>query len=309
MSSKSSVITGLMLGIACGVVFGTFVLGPNLPGGSNQENADAVALLDKAREDADINKAQAKTVDKYIASIAESAVAGRLVDRSVLVISTADASNEDLEHVDWLLRHAGAIDAGVVKLEKKFVEQDAADALKRIVTDTLPAGAKLSEGTLDPGKHTGEALGFAIGEVDGQPLASVEDRKAFLDALQNAGFISFEEGTIQPAQGVLLVTGDDDGSKDSFGPMTLASFAQGIDAQGAGVVVAGRIHTAADSGVIGRIREKPEGRDNVSTVDSVNQSYGRMAVILAMLEQLQGSSGAYGAAKDTDGAAPPLPPR
>ncbi|MDO5077328.1 copper transporter [Corynebacterium sp.] len=309
MSLKSSTVTGLMLGIALGVVVGTYVLGPNLPGGSNQENTSAIAMLDEARDEAEAAKAQAKTVDRYIASIAEGTVDASLIDRSVLVVTTPDASDEDVEHVDWLLRRAGAIDAGVLKLEKKFLDQESADSLKRIVTDTLPAGAQLSTDTLDPGMHAGEALGYALASVDGQPSASDEDRTALLEALKQGGFISYKDSAITPTRGVLLVTGNDDGSENSFAAATVAALAQGMDSQGVGVVVAGRLQSAEEGGVIGRIRQRPEGRDNVSTVDSVDQSFGRMGAVLAMAEQLEGGSGAYGAATDTDAAAPPVVPR
>ncbi|MDO4686111.1 MAG: copper transporter [Corynebacterium sp.] len=310
MTSKSSIVTGLMLGLATGIALGTYVLGPNLPGGSNQENTNAIALLDKAREEAATNEAQMKTVDNYIASISEGVVDGRLVDRSVVVITTSDADSEDIGHVEWLLMRAGAIPAGTIKLEKKFLDQDAADSLKRVVTETLPAGAQLSETSLDPGTHAGEALGYALSVVNAQPAATDEDRKAIVAALKDAGFIDYkEENPIGPARGAVLILGDDDGTKNSFGAMTTASFAQGLDSQGVGVVVSGRIHSADKSGVIGRIRETPDGRDNVSTVDSVNRSFGRMGTVLAVVEQLQGGSGAYGAANNADAAAPPLPPR
>ena len=309
MTLKSSTVTGLMLGVAIGLVLGTYVLSPNVPGGSNQDNNNAVAQLDQAREEAEHAKTQAETVDRYIASIAEGTVDATLIDRSVLVMTTPDAHKDDVDNVDWLLRRAGAIDAGVIKLEKKFLDQEGADSLKRIITDTLPAGAQLSTETLDPGTHAGEAIGYALASVDGQATASDEDRAALLDALKNGGFVSFKENTIQPAAGVLLLTGDDDGSKNSFAANTVAIFAQGMDSQGMSVVVAGRLGAAAEGGAIGRIREKPEGRDTVSTVDSIDRSFGRMGTILAVVEQLEGGSGAYGAATNTDAAAPPVPLR
>ena len=84
MTLKSSTVTGLMLGVAIGLVLGTYVLSPNVPGGSNQDNNNAVAQLDQAREEAEHAKTQAETVDRYIASIAEGTVDATLIDRSVL---------------------------------------------------------------------------------------------------------------------------------------------------------------------------------------------------------------------------------
>ncbi|WP_080795056.1 copper transporter [Corynebacterium pacaense] len=301
-------VAGIAFGAAVGVAFGTYVLAPNLPDAPNQ-TAASTAELDRARQEAEINAVQAQQADSVIDSIADDAVAGTLTERPVLVMYTSDAEQSDIDDVAWLLRSAGAVDAGRIHLEDSFFSQDGADQLKSIVANTLPAGAQLSETQLDPGTHAGEALGSALmlNPESGEPIASTPERGLLLGALRDSGFISYEDGTILPGQVIVLITGDSDGSGDSgFAAESQSLFARALDSRGDGVVVAGRIRTAADTGVIGRIRANPDAAAKVSTVDSLDRTWGKIATVLAVREELSGQSGAYGAAASAEAASPAL---
>lgn len=308
-SAKTGIaIAGLAFGAAVGVAFGTYILAPNLPAGTDQSAATASELAE-AQEEAAINAVQAQQADSVIDSIASDAVAGALTDRPVLILSTSDAEQSDVDDVAWLLRSAGAVDAGKITLESTFFSQDGADQLKSIVANTLPAGAQLSETQLDPGTHAGEALGSALmlDPETGEALASSPERALLLGALRDNGFISFAEGTILPGQVIVVITGDSDGSGDQgFAAESQALFARALDSRGDGVVVAGRIHTATDTGVIGRLRDNPDAAAKVSTVDSLDRTWGKVATVLAAKEELAGQSGAYGAAASAEAASPAL---
>lgn len=238
------------------------------------------------------------------------------MNRPVLLMHTADAEQTDIDDISWLLQRAGAINAGRIQLEDQFFNQDNADQLKSVVTNTLPAGAQLSETQLDPGTHAGEALGagLMLNPESGEPQASTAERALLLGALRDTGYISYADGTILPGQVVVLVTGDSDGTgESSYTAESQSLFARALDSRGSGVVVAGRIHTAADTGVIGRLRANPDAVANVSTVDSVGRTWGKMATVLSVRDELAGQSGAYGAAASAEAASPALngvtPPR
>ncbi len=302
------VIAAIAFGVAAGTAFGTYVLAPNLPENSNPDaprSADVVA----AEELAAVNEVQANQADSIIDHIVEDLVAGQLQDRPVLIMHTTDAEQSDIDDIAWLLRTAGAVDAGRIQLEEQFFAQDNADQLKSIVANTLPAGAQLSESQLDPGTHSGEALGSALllNPDNGDPQASTAERALLLNALRDTGFISYEDGTILPGQVVVLVTGDSDGSGEAgYAAETQALFTRALDSRGSGVVVAGRIHTAADTGVIGRLRANPDAVANVSTIDSVDRTWGKMATVLSVRDELAKRSGAYGSAASAEAASPKL---
>lgn len=298
-------IGGLGFGIAAGVLLGTLVIAPNMPEGSGPTIGAARQDVDTANARADIAEAQAASADSVVAELAVSAVQGVLADRPVLVIRTADAVAEDVAGVDKLLADAAAVNAGTITLGEDFFTSVGADQLKTIVANTLPAGAQLSEDRLDPGLHAGEALGSALllNPESGEEQATSEERALLLQALRDPRFLDYEDGTILPAQVIVVVTGDSDGSgEESLAARNLADFVTALDARGNGAVLAGRIHTAADTGAVGILRANPENA--VSTVDSVDRAVGRMATVLSVREQLAGESGSYGSAESAEAASP-----
>lgn len=301
-------VAGLAFGVALGTAFGTYVLAPNLPGGTNETSHRAITELATAKSEAAINGAQAKAADSYIGATANDTVAGALKDRPVLIFRTADAADEDVAAVTALRDKAGAKDAGTITLTEKFFSPEGADSLKSIVANTLPAGAQLSTTQLDPGTHAGEALGAALllNKDNGEPLAKTEDRALLLKALREGRFIDYPDGTILPAQLIIVITGDSDGvGEKNFAAVHQATFAKALDKKANGVVVAGRVNTAADNGVIGQLRKDAES--GVSTVDSVDRAFGQIATILAGREQLENKQGDYGTADGVDAVSPAKP--
>ena len=299
---------GLGWGVAAGVALGTLVLAPNLPGAGAGGGATTVqAQLDEATRAAEINAVQADVSDDAVGQLIPGVVADTLVRRPVLVMSTADADAKDVDAVRWLLGAAAADDAGHIRLTEKFLDRDHADELKTLVTSTLPAGAQLSEDSLHPGTHAGEALGSALLLDPGtaEPAASSADRAVVLQSLREAGFIDYPDGTIRPAQVVVVITGANDGSGEGgFAAGTLANFSMALDGRGNGVVLAGRVESAADRGAIGLVRANESGVANVSTVDSLEREFARGATVLAVTEQLAGEAGVYGAAAEATAAMP-----
>lgn len=298
-------IGGLGFGVAAGVLLGTLVIAPNMPEGSNPGSGAARQELADANTRADIAEAQAASADSVVGELAGPAVAGTLADRPVLLVRTADALEEDVAGVRVLLAEAAAVSAGTITLGEQFLAADGADQLKSIVANTLPAGAQLSEDRLDPGLHAGEALGAALllNPETGEEQATSEERGLLLRSLREAGFLDYEDGTILPAQVIVVVTGDSDGGGESgLAARNLADFVAALDSRGNGAVLAGRIRTAADTGAVGLLRAEPG--NGVSTIDSVDRAVGRMATVLAVREQLAGEAGSYGSAGSAEAASP-----
>lgn len=302
------VVAGIGFGLAVGVAFGTLGLAPNLAGAAGPATGSASQDREQLEQQAKINEAQANSADAVMAEISRPAVADALSSHSVLIMRTNDAADEDVAALRALLRNSGADFAGGIKLEQRFFSQDGADTLKTIVTNTLPAGAQLSENNLEPGTHAGEALGSALllKKDEDTAQAAPGERDALLTALRDGGFISYEEGTISPAQVVLIVTGDSDGSGGAtFAAHNLASFTQALDHRGSGAVLAGRIHAASDTGAIGLVRAAA-GEHKPSTVDSVGREWGRVAALYALRERVDGGSGDYGSAASAEAASPAI---
>lgn len=297
-------IAGLGFGVAAGTLLGALVISPATDGlgGSGIDQQQ----LDQANSQAEIARAQADSADSVVAELASGSVKGTLEDSSVLVIRTADADDEDVSAVNSLLKDAGAHNAGELRLTELFSSSDGADRLKSIVANTLPTGAQLNEKDLDPGTHAGDALGPALLNKPGtkDPAASEKDRTLLLETLKGEGFINYED-SLEPANSVILITGDSDGSGDkNFDAGMLANFSRSLAVQSDGLVVAGRIHTAADSGLLGQLRGSKI--KELSTVDSLDQDWGRLGVVLAVSELLKDQHGHYGAAASAEAVVPHL---
>lgn len=314
---RGSVIAAVAFGAAAGVAFGTYVLAPNLPGdGVGALRSEHSKQIDDVERRALVASSQADSADSLASDVADSIVDGKLKDKSVLLIRTSTAASEDVEAIRELVDKAGAHDTGVLELEADFLSAQGADKLKSIVANTLPAGAQLSEEQLSAGYHAGQALAAALtNDPDsGEARADENDREELLGALKEAGYVSYEGDAPESADAVIVVTGDsystrtnsneseeDGGVSDN----NLAAFVEAFDGGSGATVLAGRYSSADKDGALGIIRAG-EAAETVSTVDSINRAFARISTVLALAEELDGSSGSYGAAENVTAAHPPL---
>lgn len=315
MSPKSLVITGLGFGAALGIALGTLVIAPNMDSGSGPGGESTSEVREKYGKlvlDNNIAEAQLDSADSVMGDLGRYVVDGSLAQRPVMVVSMPDADDADVKAVKDLLGSADSTDAGSIKLTEKFVAQESADKLLSLVTTTLPAGAKLDKKKIDAGTHAGQALaaGLMMDAETTEPLASVDDRATLLRALRDAGYIDYKDGTILPAQAVVVVGGgmtpgeEDDSAAAKYAIDTTVNFLEGFDSVDTAMVYAGRVESAGDDGVLDKLRAD---KTKISTVDSIDHPVSQMASVLAVKEQLDGGHGVYGSAANADSAAPALP--
>ena len=301
------VVAGLGFGLAGGLLLGTLVLAPVLDGPTaDEEQTVSQAEHEALRTDAERADAQVAAADDIVTQLSPPVVAGALEGRPVLVLHTHDAEPGDVDGLGELLGAAGAIDAGRIRLEESFFNQDGADQLASVVANTLPAGTQLAEDNPGPGTHAGQALGAALllNPETAQEQATAEERALLLGTLRDSGFLSYEDGTVLPAQVVVLLLGEGEATADTFTPRSVVSFTRALDARGNGVVLTGPETTAREGGAIDLLRTDETAAAEVSTVDSLGQSWGRLATVLALREQLEGGAGAYGPTPSAQAVAP-----
>lgn len=315
MSPKSLIITGLGFGAALGIALGTLVIAPNMDSGSGPGGESTSEVREKYGKlvlDNNIAEAQLDSADSVMGELGRYVVDGSLVQRPVMVVSMPDADDADVKAVKDLLGSADSTDAGSIKLTEKFVAQESADKLLSLVTTTLPAGAKLDKKKIDAGTHAGQALaaGLMMDAKTTEPLASVDDRATLLRALRDAGYIDYKDGTILPAQAVVVVGGgmtpgeEDDSAAAKYAIDMTVNFLEGFDSVDTAMVYAGHVGSAGDDGVLDKLRAD---KTEISTVDSIDHPVSQMASVLAVKEQLDGGHGVYGSAANAESAAPALP--
>lgn len=299
------ITAGLGFGVAAGVALGALVIAPNLP-----YEAGASGATDQEEQEADVSPteefavAQLGAANDMVSQLAPGVSEGTLADRPVLQLRTTDAETSGLDATRDLMTGAGAIDAGTIVLNPKFFSPAGADELKSIAASTLPAGAELSTESLSSGTHAGQLLAAALllDPETGEPMASTEDRALVLQSLRDAEFIDYPDGTVLPAQAIMLATGT---GSDDLVVDNQVDFATALQDSGAVTVATGTIEAAADEAFLGRLRAADTA---VSTVDSIGQPWAQFSVLLATVEQISGGeSGDYGAAAAVDAPTPPLP--
>jgi hypothetical protein len=298
-------ITAVFLALAVGVVLGSTAISSRLLSGLSEDNSSLgqqVAGLQSERNGLNAKLAES---DRFATSVGPLAVKGQLTDRTVVLITTADARPSDRDALAELLRAAGATVTGELQLTDSFADPNKADQLRDLVARLQPAGTQLPTAA-DPGTRAGGLLGalLLLNKDNNAQQASAAETASALAGLAGAGFVKPGQG-LRPAQLAVVLTGGAV-SGDSAGDRaaTIARFAIQLDRSGAGTVLAGGGGSANGTGAIGVVRADTAATSVLSTVDNLDSAAGRIVATLALREQLEGKSGRYGVAGNAEAPSP-----
>lgn len=301
-------IAAVFLALAVGVVLGSTTLSRSLLSGLSDENSDLAAQVNDLENQKNAQNARLAGADRFATSVGPLAVKDMLTQRTVVLITTADARPADRDALKTLVTNAGGTVTGELQLTDQFSDPRKADQLRDIVVRLLPAGVQLPTAS-DPGTIAGGLIGplVLIRTDNNQPQASAAETAAALAGLTEGGFVKASQG-IQPAQLAIVLTGGaatGDGAGDRAA--TIARFATQVDRSGAGTVLAGTAGSASGTGPIGVVRADTAATSILSTVDNVHTAAGRVVTMIALREQLEGDAGRYGDAGNAQGPAPGAP--
>ncbi|MEV0679748.1 copper transporter [Actinosynnema sp. NPDC050436] len=298
-------ITAVFLALAVGVVLGSTAISSRLLSGLTDDNSSLgkeVADLQASQNGLNAKLADA---DRFATSVGPLAVKGLLTDRTVVLVTTADAKPNDRDALVELLRASGATMTGELQLTDAFADPKKADQLRDLVARLQPAGTQLPTGG-DPGTRAGGLLGalLLLNKDNNQPQSTPDESAAALAGLSTAGFVKPGQG-LRPAQLAVVLTGGS-ASGDSAGDRaaTTARFATQLDRSGAGTVLVGGENSANGTGAVGVVRADTAATSVLSTVDNIDTAAGRVVAVLALREQLEGKSGRYGVAGNAESPAP-----
>ncbi|MBP2324680.1 hypothetical protein JOF56_005065 [Kibdelosporangium banguiense] len=298
-------IAAVFLALAVGVLLGSSTLSRTLLSGLSDERGDLAKQVADLQAERNSLNARLTSSDGFAGSIGPLAVRGELDQRTVVLVTTADARPADLDAVKSLIGNAGGSVTGELQLTDAFADPQKADQLRDVVTRLLPAGLQLPTAS-DPGTLAGGLLGalILINKDTNQAQAKPAEATAALSGLSDGGFVRMPEG-LRPAQLAVILTGSSlSGNGASDRASTIARFAAQIDRSGAGAVLAGDTGSAEGSGLIGVVRADTAASSILSTVDNVDLNAGRVATILALGEQLEGKAGRYGTAGNAQSVVP-----
>ncbi|MDA3650258.1 copper transporter [Saccharopolyspora indica] len=295
-------VAAVFLALAVGVVLGSTSISDRLLAGVGAERESLQGQVEQLDAERTALKAQVAGSERFESAVAPMAVRGQLAQRSVVLISSAEVSDQRRAAVSELLRDAGADLTGEVRLGDGFADPDRADQLRRVVTELLPAGLQLPTAA-DPGTLAGGLIGplSLLDPQSGQPQTGDQERAAAFSGLADGGFATASPG-LRPAQlAVVLTGGPFEGDRAGDEAAVLARFATQIDLAGQGAVLTG---SAEGTGAVGVARADPAIASNLSTVDNAGSGSGRVAIVLALREQADRQAGHYGVASSAQGSVP-----
>ncbi|HEX3649166.1 MAG TPA: copper transporter [Pseudonocardiaceae bacterium] len=298
-------IGAVFLALALGVLLGSTSLSDSLLSGvSGQQDQLGQQVTDLQAQRNALN-ARLGADDRFATGIGPLAVRGLLSQRTVVLITTPNATQSDTDGLAELLKASGAQVTGRLQLTDAFSDPNRADQLDNLVTQLIPAGAQLPVAS-DAGTLTGGLLGdlVLLNRTTTKAQATAAERSAALSGLASAGFIKPVQ-QLQPAQlAVVLTGGAQAGTSAGDRATMLARFATQLQKAGAGTVLAGGAGSATGSGPLGVVRADDSANSILSTVDDVDTAAGRVVAVLALQDQLNGKPGAYGTAGNASAPVP-----
>lgn len=299
-------IAAVFLALALGIVLGATKVQSPILVGMQDDHAQLTTQRDQLQAQSDKLQRQVTADARVATDIGPLAVRGTLPKTSVVLVSTPDADPADRDAVVALLSKAGATVSSNLQLTTDFADPARSSELQALVAKSLPAGTSVPE-VASAGTMAGALLAAVlVTDKDGKAAASSAEATAAMSALSAGGFLT-ASGTQSPGRVVVVLTGAaaQDGS-EADRARTVADLAAAMRKVAGGVVVAGRAGSDTDSGVVGAVRGNPSISATVSTVDTLDSAAGRLAAVLALVEQAGGGVGQYGTGAGSQAPVPVL---
>jgi len=301
-------LIAVFLAVALGIIIGTTALNEpilaDIEGQVADLEQDKRSLEDQTQQlQGQVNAAQA-----FDEAIAPSLVDGTLANASVLlVVTNEEIAPETVEAVATLIDDADGTVAGQVTLLPAYSDPSTEAALEGYVTGGgLPSGVQLPEAD-DAGELVGALLAQVLMIPPGGPEPDAAAISSVLAGLSALDVLSQDSDAVAPADyAIVLASGAFTGEDAAERTGTLVDLVSALDAAGSGVVVAGDSASAGETGLVGVIRADPAFSAEVSTVDNVGTTAGRISSVLALDQEGEGTSGKYGTGEDTQ-PVPPVP--
>lgn len=292
-------LTAVFLALAIGLVVGTAALNGPL----SDELRGQVNALSKQNQvyRAQVNQLEADANDQeqFANESAPIILHNQLTGRRVLVVSM-QATASYVSGVVEDLGLAGAKVTGQVEIEDKFTDPTNNETLLDLAHNTMPAG--LANPPLN--SDGVETSSYLIGSVllDRTPAISADARRTLLQAYADDRFIVKSTDPTGPAEAVIFLAAqpytDSEGTAKNTAMLTISDQFAKVGALGGrqvGALVVGANGAAGSGNVVAALRGDPTLSKTISTVDNVATPSGRIALVLAVAEQLEANkAGQYG---------------
>ncbi len=294
-------LTAVFLALAIGLVVGTAALNGPL---SDNLKSQVSALSDQNtqyRSQVSQLVTEANKNEQFANEAAPLLLANRLASRDVVVV-TMDGGDTYVDALTQDLALSGAKVTGKIVIDNKFFDPKNNEELLDLAHAVLPAS--FTQAPLN--SNAAETAGYLLGSVllNQAPAVPVDTMRNVLSAFDSLGYITVPKDFGGSASGMVFVAAqpytDSSASGKNAAVLTLADQ---FDKVGAVVVAANGV--AGSGNIVSAVRGDPALSKTISTVDNVATPAGRVATVLALVEQLElNQAGHYGTG---DGATSWLP--
>jgi hypothetical protein len=285
-------LAAVFLALAIGLVVGTASF--NGPAADALDNRVAEMGRDntKLRDQVEHLIEEAEQEERFATEALPGLIGNRLSGRRILLVTTTDASKDYIDGVaESLETVAGAKITGRLSVQKKFVDPANKEELLDLVDLTTPAGVTGLPANSN-GVETSAGL-LAAALVDRTPEMAPDDRRKVISAYKDASYLILGPDVSGPAEAVVVLSGAPYTEKDAAKlNSALKTLVDQFDK--AAPIVVGAQSTAGEGNLVGLVRGDSALAKPVSTVDNAGSPQGRVAVLLALAEQIEGRSGHYG---------------
>jgi hypothetical protein len=288
------------LALAVGVVVGATALNGPVTHDLRQQISGLKA--DKAALTVTVHSLSGQVQDagQFATTYGAQLVKDTLKGQNVLLLALPGAPTGMQDALAAQLDAAGATLTGRLQLAGRYLDPAESQDLTDFATGPAhPLGLQLPESG-DPARVAATLLAYVL-SGKGKPT----DVKTVLTGLAGLHVLASDPSAVRPARTVLVAAS---GSlpKDVYAGQAQLDLVAALASDGASVVVAGDVGSAAGNGVVALVRSGAQ-RSTVSTVDDADTAVGTVSAVLALAAQKRSDVGQYGSQRGAT-ALFPAPP-
>lgn len=281
-------------------------VGIALGGGPLSDRGDAsTADTGKTHGAHAVLAAETQAGQKLAAATAPMLYGGKLAGQQVAIVAMPGAPSAVVDALAGQVAAAKGVVASTTHVTRAAVDPASKSMVDTLGSQLAPQVHGLVDGAQSAYVRLGQLLAGAVATRTAA-AAPTADQSTTLATLAESKLVTMAAGQAQAARPsvqstaplALIVLGD------HVDPTILAGIVQGAATRAHGVVVAGSTGSGL-RGDLKRLRGHDLGAQApaVATVDGDERNVGQVATILALIHQIHGGGGAYGAS-GIDGVAP-----
>lgn len=298
-------IVAVLLALALGLFLGSTTLQGAVFNDLDKRTKGVAAENRRLETQANVLRSEIAGGRAFADAVEPFAVAGRLSGQTVVVVSAPGVDGDTRKRLEQVLVDAGATVSADIRLRDAYVDPRQ-DGLLGSLAERLAGPGKLPQGS---GQSKAAAqLASVLVARPGTRAAGAQALETSLTAYADGSLLQVANGTAHPGT-LAVVLGAVPSTNATPDALTgendvLMTLAQALDRTGAGAALAAPAAAAASPGVLAVARGNGPFSAAVSTVDGIEDTTGRVALVFALAQQLSGGSGSYGSAAGASGALP-----